>query len=218
MADYTYLVDDIVQATENDSSEFLTYIPKIVNRAEERLTRDLDDYGLVTYTSVAVSSGVNQVTLPTGARVIKNFNVVSSGTRINLLQRTDEYIRDYWPVSASTGVPEYYARRNNTSILLAPTPVSTIDGEFAFVSRPTTLASATPNNYFSDFCYDALFNASMIEAMVFMKNFDLVTLFEGRYNEAVQSLRNQARRTRRDDMEAPASPAGADNPVVLGST
>ena len=173
MASYSYLVDDIVQATENDSSEFLTYIPKIVNRAEERLTRDLDDYGLVTYTSVAVSSGVNQVTLPTGARVIKNFNVVSSGTRINLLQRTDEYIRDYWPVSASTGVPEYYARRNNTSILLAPTPVSTIDGEFAFVSRPTTLASATPNNYFSDFCYDALFNASMIEAMVFMKNFDI---------------------------------------------
>ena len=95
---------------------------------------------------------------------------------------------------------------------MAPTPVSTIDGEFAFVSRPTTLASATPNkdqpNIF----------ASMIEAMVFMKNFDLVTLFEGRYNEAVQSLRNQARRTRRDDMEAPASPAGADNPVVLGST
>ena len=76
MASYSYLVDDIVQATENDSSEFLTYIPKIVNRAEERLTRDLDDYGLVTYTSVAVSSGVNQVTLPTGARVIKNFNVV----------------------------------------------------------------------------------------------------------------------------------------------
>ncbi len=109
MANYTYLVDDIVQATENDSSDFLTYIPKIVNRAEERLTRDLDDYGLVSYTSVAVSSGVNLITLPSGTRVVKNFNVVSNGTRINLLQRTDEYIRDYWPVSASTGSPEYYA-------------------------------------------------------------------------------------------------------------
>ena len=217
MANYTYLVDDIVQATENDSSDFLTYIPKILNRAEERLTRDLDDYGLVSYTSVAVSSGVNLITLPSGTRVVKNFNVVSNGTRINLLQRTDEYIRDYWPVSASTGTPEYYARRNNTTVIVAPTPVSTLNGEFAFISRPTTLASTTPNNYFSDFCYDALFNASMIEAMVFMKNFELVSLFEGRYNEAVQSLRNQARRTRRDDMEEPASPAGADNPVVLGS-
>ena len=218
MANYTYLVDDLIAATENDGSEFLSYIPKMVNRAEERLTRDLDDYGLVTYTSVAVSSGNNNITLPSGTRIVKNFNIVANGTRINLLQRTDEYIRDYWPVSASTGTPEYYARRNNTTVLIAPTPSSTVNGEVVHVSRPVTLASATPTNYFSDYCYDALFNASMVEAMVFMKNFELVALFEQRYMQAVQTLQNQARRTRRDDMETPASPAGADNPVIMGST
>jgi len=218
MANYTYLVDDLIAATENDGSEFLSYIPKMVNRAEERLTRDLDDYGLVTYTSVAVSSGNNNITLPSGTRIVKNFNIVSDGTRINLLQRTDESIRDYWPVSASTGTPEYYARRNNTTVLIAPTPSSTVNGEVVHVSRPVTLASATPTNYFSDYCYDALFNASMVEAMVFMKNFELVALFEQRYMQAVQTLQNQARRTRRDDMETPASPAGADNPVIMGST
>lgn len=217
MANYTYLVDDIIAATENDGSEFLSYIPKMVNRAEERLTRDLDDYGLVTYTSVAVSSGNNTITLPSGTRIVKNFNITANGTRINLLQRTDEYIRDYWPVSASTGTPEYYARRNNNTVLIAPTAVSTFDGEIVHVSRPVTLASATPTNYFSDYCYDALFNACMVEAMIFMKNFEVSTLFEQRYIQAVQSLQNQARRTRRDDMETPASPAGADNPVIMGS-
>jgi len=217
MANYTYLVDDLIAATENDSSEFSSYIPKMINRAEERLTRDLDDYGLVAYTSVAVSAGVNTVNLPSGTRIVKNFNIVSNGTRINLLQRTDEYIRDYWPVSASTGTPEYYARRDNTTVLIAPTPSSTVNGEVVHISRPVTLASATPTNYFSDYCYDALFNAAMVEAMVFMKNFELVQLFEARYTQALQSLQNQARRTRRDDMETPASPAGADNPVILGS-
>jgi hypothetical protein len=208
MANYTYLVDDLIAATENDSSEFSSYIPKMINRAEERLTRDLDDYGLVAYTSVAVSAGVNTVSLPSGTRIVKNFNIV---------QRTDEYIRDYWPVSASTGTPEYYARRDNTTVLIAPTPSSTVNGEVVHISRPVTLASATPTNYFSDYCYDALFNAAMVEAMVFMKNFELVQLFEARYTQALQSLQNQARRTRRDDMETPASPAGADNPVILGS-
>ena len=217
MANFSYLVDDLVAATENDSSEFSSYIPKMINRAEERLTRDLDDYGLVVYTSVAVSAGVNTISLPSGTRIVKNFNIVSDSTRINLLQRTDEYIRDYWPVSASTGTPEYYARRNNTTVLIAPTPSSTVNGEVVHISRPVTLASATPTNYFSDFCYDALFNAAMVEAMVFMKNFELVQLFEARYTQALQSLQNQARRTRRDDMETPASPAGADNPVILGS-
>ena len=217
MANFSYLVDDLVAATENDSSEFSSYIPKMINRAEERLTRDIDDYGLVVYTSVAVSAGVNTISLPSGTRIVKNFNIVSDSTRINLLQRTDEYIRDYWPVSASTGTPEYYARRNNTTVLIAPTPSSTVNGEVVHISRPVTLASATPTNYFSDFCYDALFNAAMVEAMVFMKNFELVQLFEARYTQALQSLQNQARRTRRDDMETPASPAGADNPVILGS-
>lgn len=34
---------------------------------------------------------------------------------------------------------------------------------------------------------------------------------------AVTALRNQSRRTRRDDMEAPASPAGGDNPITGGN-
>lgn len=81
MANYTALVGEIINATENDSSEFYSFIPSIVNRAEERLTTDLDDYGLVTYTSVAVSSGNNLVTLPSGSRIVKNFNITSDSTK-----------------------------------------------------------------------------------------------------------------------------------------
>ena len=217
MANYTYLVNDILETTENGSSEFLSSIPKMVNKAELRLTKDLDDYGLVSYTSVAVSSGKNIVSLPQGTRILKNFNIVSSGTKINLLQRTDEFINDYWPVSASTGTPEYYARRDNTTVIVAPTPVSTISGQVVHISRPVTLASATPNNYFSDFCYDALYNASMVEALLYMKNYEPMSIYETRYKEALAALLNQSRRTRRDDMQAPASPAGGDNTIIQGS-
>ena len=217
MANYTYLVNDILETTENGSSEFLSSVPKMVNKAELRLTKDLDDYGLVAYTSVAVSSGKNIVNLPQGTRILKNFNIVSNGTKINLLQRTDEFINDYWPVSASTGTPEYYARRDNTTVIVAPTPVSTISGQVVHISRPVTLASATPNNYFSDFCYDALYNASMVEALLYMKNYEPMSIYETRYKEALAALLNQSRRTRRDDMQAPASPAGGDNTIIQGS-
>tara|TARA_B110000285_G_scaffold235371_1_gene316674 strand:+ start:3297 stop:3950 length:654 start_codon:yes stop_codon:yes gene_type:complete len=217
MANYTYLVNDILEAAENDSTEFLNYIPKMIYRTEERLTRDLDDYGLVAYTSVAMTAGNNQVTLPSGTRIIKNINITANSTKINLLQRTDEYINDYWNVSASTGTPQYYARRNNVTVLIAPTPVSTFNGEVVHISRPTTLTSTTNTNYFTDYCYDALFNGSMVEAMIFNKNYTAVPLFEGRYVEAIQSLRNQSRRTRRDDMQNPTSPAGADNPIIGGN-
>ena len=216
MANYTYLVNDIIETTENDNSDFTSAIPKFVNRAELRLTKDLDDYGLVTYTSVAVSSGKNIINLPAGTRILKNFNINNAGTKINLLQRTDEFLNDYWNVSASTGTPQYYARRNNTTVLIAPTAVSTVDGVIVHISRPTTLSSESDTNYFSDFCYNALYNASMVEALLFMKNYEAITIYESRYKEEVQALRNQARRTRRDDMETPASPAGGDNTILGG--
>ena len=217
MANYTYLVNDIIESTENDNSDFASAIPKFVNRAELRLTTDLDDYGLVTYTSVAVSSGKNTIILPSGTRIIKNVNINNAGTKINLVQRTDEFLNDYWNVSASTGTPEYYARRNNTTILIAPTPVSTVDGIVAHISRPVTLSSASDTNYFSDFCYNALYNASMVEALLFMKNYEAIALYESRYEKDVLALRNQARRTRRDDMESPANPAGGDNNILQGT-
>lgn len=212
MADYTFLVNDIIDACENEGAEFLAYVPNMVNRAEERLTKDLDDYGLVTYTSVAV--GARIVTLPVGTRIVKNINITSNGSKINLLQRTDEFINDYWPVIASTSEPKYYAPRDNTTVLIAPTPSSSFDGEVVHVSKPVALTSATPTNYFSDFAYDLLFFASLIEAMLFQKDFPAAQMYEQKYAQVLELQRNQARRTRRDDMQTPASPAGADDNLV----
>ena len=76
MADYTYLVTDIKNTAEDESTEFIDAISKFVNKAENRLTRDLDDYGLVTFTSIAVSVSNPYVSLPSGTRIVKNFNML----------------------------------------------------------------------------------------------------------------------------------------------
>ena len=218
MADFTYLVADIINTSENSATDFISQVPRFVNKAESRMTRDLDDYGLVTFSSIAVSVSNPLVSLPSGTRIVKQFNITVSGERLNLLQRTDEFINDYWPyVSTSVGTPKYYARRTDSSVLIAPTPVSTLDGQIAHVNRPVTLSSVAPNNYFSDFCYDALFYASMIEASFFMKSFGDIQAWQGEYTAAIDGLRNQARRTRQDDMNTPYSPVGADNPLIKGS-
>jgi hypothetical protein len=217
MANYTYLVNDIIGATENDGSEFVAYIPQMVNRVEERLTKALDDYGLVTATSITLTSDTNTFTLPDNTRVIKNIHIKESGSKIGLLQRTDEFINDYWPVSASTGTPKYYARKTNTNIVFAPTASATYSGELVYVVKPSALTSTNQNNYYSDFCYDALFYGCMIEATNFMKNFSVTPVYEQQYQNAVEGLRNQSRRTRRDDMEMNASPAGGDNTISGGN-
>ena len=219
MPNYDYLITDIKNTIENDSTEFQTQLPKIVNKAEIKLTNDLDDHGLNTTVSIAVPITNNNLTLPTGTRIVRSFSMIQDGSRKNMLLRTIDYVNDYWPVSASVGYPVYYAYKNNTQIKVVPTPVSTFNGEIIFVSRPTTLTSTgTTSNYFTDFCYDALFSACMVESCLFIKDGTATALWETQYQYHINMLRNQARRTRQDNMAVNASPAGGPDTLIKGST
>ena len=225
MPSYSFLKTDLINTTENDSSEYESQISNIVERAESRLMKELDDFGLDNYSSFSFTAGNPIVTVPEGTLVVRNVNYKTSASSniTPLLQRTYEYAIDYFPhASASTGTPRYYSRKNNTEIYVVPTPASTLTGEIQTTKRPLALASATntsatTSNYFSEFCYNALFDACMVESMIFMKNFSLVPTMEQKFQGSINSLRNQARRTRRDDMQTPANPLGGPTPVMKNS-
>ena len=226
MPNYSYLKTDLINTTENDSTEFATQVSTIIYKTELRMVKDLDDAGLDEYTTISVSSGnAGTVSLSDRARIVRNVNYkVSTGTTVtNLLQRTVAYVNDYWPVSASTGTPRYYTRRNNSSIKIVPTPVSALTVEIQTQSSPLPLASATgtsvtTQNYLSEYCYEALFAGCMVEATMYMKDWNTLPVWQGEYQSAILTLQNQARRTRQDDMAVAASPAGGPDPVVQGSS
>ncbi len=226
MPNYSYLKTDLINTTENDSTEFATQVSTIIYKTELRMIKDLDDAGLDEYTTISVSSGnAGTVSLNDRVRIVRNVNYkVSTGTTVtNLLQRTVEYVNDYWPVSASTGTPRYYARRNNSSIKIVPTPVSALTVEIQTQSSPLPLASATgtsvtTQNYFSEYCYETLFAGCMMEATMYMKDWNTLPVWQGEYQSGMLGLRNQARRTRQDDMAVAASPAGGPDPIVKGES
>ena len=226
MATYSYLKADIIQTSENDSTEFASAFSYFVDKSELRLLKDLDDVGLNEYTTITLTKDNPVVSLNDRVHIVRNVNYTTSVSSIktNLLQRTYEYAIDYWPyVSASVGTPRYYSRKTNSSIYIVPTPATTLSGEVQTVSRPLPLASATgtsvtTQNYFSNYCYDALFTGCMIEATMFMKDWNTLPVWENRYQGAVMALRNQARRTRQDDMAVAASPAGGPDTITQGAS
>jgi hypothetical protein len=225
MGTYSDLKTAIINTTENDGTEFSSVIPDFISRTELRLTKDIDDCGLDLYTTITLAASNPVVSLNDRVRIIRNVNYTTSASskKTSLLQRTYEYAIDYWPyVSASTGTPRYYARKNNTSIYIVPTPASTLTGEIQTVSQPLPLASATgtsvtTTNYFSEYCYDALFYGCMMEATMYMKDWNTLQAWQQQYESAIITLRNQARRTRQDDMAVAASPAGAPDPIQEGA-
>ena len=226
MGTYSDLRSDIISATENDGAEFTSAIASFIERTELRLTKDIDDVGLDVYTTITLLANNPVVDLPNDrVRIVRNVNYTTSTSSIktSLLQRTYEYAIDYWPyASASVGTPRYYSRKTNSSIYIVPTPTSTLTGEIQTVQQPLPLASATgtsvtTTNYFSQYCYDALFYGCMLEATMFMKDWQTLPIWQQQYEASILTLRNQARRTRQDDMEIAASPAGSPDPVQHGS-
>ena len=215
--DFNSLVSAVVETTENDGSEFLGALPNMIQRAQDKMMNDLDDQGLVSYASVAVSSGTAEVSVPTGGEIIKTFTIEVSGARTQLKHRPYEYMLDYWPVSASTGTPRYYGFKTNTEIRVAPTPSATVDSQIGFIAQITTITSASPTNYFTQHCQNALFFATMIEASLFMKSFNTTQAWQQEYQGEIERLRNRARRSRQDDMQLNTSPAGGPNTLIAGS-
>ena len=223
MPNYSYLKTDIINTIENDSNEFATQIPYFIEKAEDRIIKELDDVALDTYTTITLTASNPVVSLPDGALVVRNVNFTTDASVVvPLLQRTYEYAIDYWNKPTSVGTPRYYARKTNTQIYIVPTPTSTLPGEVQYTKQPLALSSATgtsatTSNYFSENCYNALFNACMIEATYFIKDFQVLQSWEASYKNSIDALRNQARRTRQDDMQSANSPTGGPNPVIQGA-
>ena len=231
MPSYSFLKTDIINTIENDSTEFSDHVSYFIEKAEGRLIKELDDPGLDNYSTFSFTASDPVVSLPADTLVVRNVNYTTSvstaaipaNSKINLLQRTYEYAIDYFPyASASTGTPRYYSRKTNTQIYIVPTPASAVSGEIQFTRRPLALASATgtsvtTSNYFSEFCYNALFAACMVEATYFIKDFQTLANWEGKYKNSIDALRNQSRRTRQDDMQSANNPSGGPNPVLQGA-
>jgi hypothetical protein len=219
---YDTLKAAVTAVAEDSGAEFDAYFDTALVLAQERMVRDLDNYGLVLHAITSVSAGDYFVTRPVNVcgaqgRTIKSLALIdrSSGEHTPLLLVTDEFISDYWPVRASLGTPTYYAQWDNDAVIIAPTPSARFDYEMSFVARPTVISAAMQNNWFTDFAGDALFFSTMIEMSRFARNAEMMASWKASYDEAIGALRNEARMSRRDDQRMPASPTSEN--TVTGS-
>jgi hypothetical protein len=211
---YSSLVSAIQETAENTGSEFVDSIPNFISRTEKRLTRDIDLQGLTKFATTNFVTATPIYQKPTNALIVKNLTITSGGSRINLVMKTKEYLNDYWPDRTSVGEPRYYANYG-TELLVAPAPASAYPAEISYVVEPTALASSTQEeNYFTQYCSNALFYGSMVEAALFMKNPTAANIWESFYGRELAALNNEARRSRRDSMAMPASPAGGPNTLT----
>jgi len=209
---YSSLTQDLKDWMENDGTEFSNETDNFIGLAEQRIVRDIDPQAFTTSAYSSFNVDDRFVTKPTDALIIRHLLYLDSDSKRNFLEKkTDEFIYDYWPTSATTGTPKYWTDYNDTELLVAPTPSAALTIEMSYVQRLDTLSSSNTTNWLTINAQELLLFGSLMEACTFSKNREDLQIYSQRYKAAVDSINNQTRRRRRDDYNAPANVMGESN-------
>ena len=182
---------------EDASAEFTDNAQGMINRAEERILRDLDLSLWASEQAVSTAIGTATVTKPTAAHVLK---ALYYGTT-PLLRRAREFIDMY----GGSGVPLYF-HEEETRLRFAPVPDAVYALTAKFLNRPTPLSSSNTTNWFTDKCADLLLNACLVESERFLIAPERAAEFESTYAGLLTSLRAHYRDASERDYE-PLQPA-----------
>lgn len=196
---YDTLVAAITEVNEDDSAEFAQFIPAAIDLAEQKIAREMDTLGVTFTATVTASAGDPFLTKPSGYKTGQDLWYTTSTGRTMVRKKTYSYVMDYWPVATSTGNPKYYADVDNTTFVVAPTPVSAFQMTLRYQGRPTPLSTSVQTNYFTDFCSDALYYGAMVEMAKFMRNYKMLEVYQAQWENARNTLINEARRQRQDN-------------------
>ena len=196
---YSSLLNDLRNYLERgatlatDPSVYLQ-LPSLIGLAERRLARELKIQGTVTVVSSTMTTG--EPTYPKPDRWRETVSIrVGTGTGYNVTQevypRAYEYMRQYWPNQTLTGTPRFYADYDYSHWFFAPTPNAPFPYELIYYELPPLLGDDVQTNWFTEYAPNALLYASLMEAAPFLKNEEIIPIWQGFYDRAVAALNGE---------------------------
>ena len=189
---FTTLKTAIQDYTDNTETTFTSQLPRFIVNAEERIFKEcqLDDF---RKSSQALATSSNKfLTKPSDFLAQNSLSVISSSSNEFLLYKQVTFLQDYTANPATTGTPKYYGDWDSSTFLLAPTPDSNYTMELHYYYRPTSITTTGDGtSWLGTNAELGLLYGSLVEAYTFMKGEqDLLTLYNNRFMEAIQWLKN----------------------------
>ncbi len=211
---YTYaeLKQAIKDFTENDETGFVTNLPVFIRAAEDRIIVNVDLENFRKNATSALTQGNEYLSTPSDFLAPFSLFVSTAGKEGFLLEKDVNFMREAYPDRTVTGTPKYYgffdatataaAGQVQANFILGPTPDQAYTVELHYYYRPASLTAGADNEYtwLSKNATNALLYGSLIEAYIYMKGEqDVISMYEGRFQEAVSRLKDLAEARENDD-------------------
>ena len=177
---------------ESAETTFVASLDTFIEEAEERILKAVELPVFRKNVTGTAAASNTYLSTPTDFLASYSLAVISSSVYSYLLFKHVSFIRDFTPNASTTGLPKYYALFDDNSFILAPTPDQTYTFELHYKYRPASLTttSGTDTTWLSNNAPDALLYGTLVEAANFLKNPQETALYEQRFVQAVNGLKN----------------------------
>ena len=170
---YTELKTNIADICENSFTD--AQLALFTEQAEQKIYNAVQIPALRKNVTGRTQAGNQYLTVPVSDFLYTYSLAVidSNGSFTYLLNKDVNFIREAYPIPATTGLPKHYAYFSQTSFLLGPTPTNIYDVELHYGYYPESIVTA------------------LMEAIRFLKGeADVVAMYEKEYLLSISLLKN----------------------------
>ena len=194
---YTYaqLKTAIQEFAENTETSFVTHLPDFIRAAEDRIFKLVDLEVFRKNATSALTTSDPYLSVPTDYLSSFSLSITRDSAKEFLLQKDVNYLQEYNPNPATTGVPKYYAFFDIDNFIVAPTPDSNYAVELHYYYRPASLTAGADSGttWLSENAPNALLYGSLVEAYIYMKGEqDVLGMYEKQFQEALSRIKDLA--------------------------
>ena len=196
---FTTLQEDVRRYLERGAtyaSDPVVYeqIPRLINLAERRISRELKIQGFINVVTGTLVVGQSVYSKPDRWRDTVSINIgtgANSNSRSVLYARAYEYLLSYWPDRSETDEPLFYADYDYSHWLLAPTPDAEYPFEILYYELPPLLDDVVQTNWLTEYAPQLLLYATLLEATPFLKNDERINVWQSMYDRAAAMLNGE---------------------------
>ena len=188
---YTTLKSAIQDYTQNTESTFVANLPTFIVQAENRIIKSVELPNFRKNVTGTFTASNQYLSTPTDYLYPYSLATIDTDGNYTYLLSTDvSFIREAYPVIATTGNPKHYAQFDDNTFIVGPTPSSSLDAELHYFYIPESIsASADGTSWLGTNAPEVLLYACLCEAYTFMKGEpDILVNYEKRFQEGLQRL------------------------------
>lgn len=185
---YAELTDAVQETTENTFTA--DQLALFAQQTEQKIYNAVQIPALRKNMVGNVSAGVEYLSTPPDFLYVYSLAVITAnGAYEYLINKDVNYIRQAYPIPASTGLPRVYGQFDDNTLIVGPSPDAPYEVEMHFGYYPDSIVTAG-TSWLGDNMDSVMLNGMLVEAARFMKSEqDVVALYGQMFTESVGLLK-----------------------------